>query len=83
MKSALILFYLSHQNLKTQAILIYDSLKIVTETAKSLDPSSFSINKPSCVRERPWELGSTFFNYLNAAQVDGITGKMAFKVSLL
>ena len=37
----------------------------------------------SCAREKPWDEGATFFNYLRLTRADGITGRMAFKVRQL
>ena len=35
----------------------------------------------SCQNEKAWELGATFFNYLNSVSIEGITGKIRFQVS--
>jgi hypothetical protein len=35
----------------------------------------------SCDNETAWELGATFFNYLNSVSTTGITGKIRFQVS--
>ncbi|TRY72258.1 hypothetical protein TCAL_00217 [Tigriopus californicus] len=36
-------------------------------------------DKVSCKSEKPWLYGPTFYNYLNAVQVEGMTGKLSFK----
>eukprot|EP00095_Tigriopus_kingsejongensis_P010202 maker-scaffold1554_size35889-snap-gene-0.6 protein:Tk10202 transcript:maker-scaffold1554_size35889-snap-gene-0.6-mRNA-1 annotation:"glutamate receptor kainate 2-like" len=44
-------------------------------SASSPSPTS----SVSCRSEKPWEYGPTFYNYLNAAQTEGMTGQLAFK----
>ena len=34
----------------------------------------------SCLEEKSWESGATFFNYINSVDVSGITGKIRFQV---
>ena len=34
----------------------------------------------SCLAERSWESGATFFNYINSVETNGITGKIRFEV---
>lgn len=37
-------------------------------------------DRVSCKSEKPWVYGPTFYNYLNAVQVEGMTGQLSFKV---
>ena len=64
-----------------ESIMVYDALLLLADTVKSM---SFRVidsdAKVSCDSERPWNMGSTLFNYLNVAQVEGLTGKLSFQV---
>lgn len=73
--------FLPFDALEFEASLIYDSLLVLSRTVGALNygPAWTSVNI-SCANERPWEYGTTFFNYLNSVVVNGITGKVAFEV---
>ena len=77
----------SIDRLLLDSALAYDTLLVLVSTVKSLGRGAPSLPRASaaasCAREAPWEFGATFFNYLNAVQVQGITGKVVFKVNRL
>ena len=68
---------------------MYDSLLVLAAAAKNLEDNVmesilFRYNQDvnvSCENENPWMEGTTFFNYLNAVSVNGITGNISFEVS--
>lgn len=64
--------------------MVYDGLTALIETADALNDNFLVLgegNDVSCEREKPWALGSTFFNFLNAVESDGgVTGVISFKV---
>jgi hypothetical protein len=66
---------------------MYDSLLVLATAAKNLEYHMDSIlfryqdGNVSCKNEIPWMEGTTFFNYLNAVTVTGITGNISFQVS--
>ena len=66
---------------------MYDSLLVLATAAKNLEYHMDSIlfryqdGNVSCRKEIPWMEGTTFFNYLNAVTVTGITGNISFQVS--
>ena len=66
---------------------MYDSLLVLATAAKNLEYHMDSIlfryqdGNVSCNKEIPWMEGTTFFNYLNAVTVTGITGNISFEVS--
>ena len=70
---------------------MYDSLLVLAAAAKNLEDNVmesilFRYNQDgnvSCENENPWMEGTTFFNYLNAVSVNGITGNISFEVSNL
>ena len=35
----------------------------------------------SCENEAAWDLGATFYNYLNSVSIEGVTGKIRFQVT--
>ena len=65
---------------------MYDSLLVLATAAKNLEYHMDSIlfryqdGNVSCKNEIPWMEGTTFFNYLNAVTVTGITGNISFQV---
>ena len=76
------LLLFSLDSLLMDSSLAYDTLLVLASTVRSLGSSRDLLpgsGGASCSRERPWAYGPTFFNYLNAAQVEGITGKVVFK----
>ena len=68
---------------------MYDSLLVLATAAKNLEYHMDSIlfrnqdGNVSCGKEIPWMEGTTFFNYLNAVTVTGITGNISFEVSTI
>ena len=86
-------YYNRHENktLSLEAALMYDSLLVLAAAAKNLEDNVmesilFRYNQDgnvSCENENPWMEGTTFFNYLNAVSVNGITGNISFEVSHL
>ena len=86
-------YYNRHKNktLSLEAALMYDSLLVLAAAAKNLEDNVmesilFRYNQDgnvSCENENPWMEGTTFFNYLNAVSVNGITGNISFEVSNL
>ena len=81
----------SNDILSLDAALMYDSLLVIANAAKNLEYHMDSIlfqdensesELVSCRNDVPWMEGTTFFNYLNAVSVEGITGNISFQVSL-
>ena len=81
----------STEALSLDAALMYDSLLVIANAAKNLEYHMDSIlfqdensesELVSCRNDVPWMEGTTFFNYLNAVSVEGITGNISFQVSL-
>lgn len=73
-------------HLEYEAGLIYDSLLVLSSAVRALN-NRYSANflldprgKVSCREEQPWEYGATLFNYINAVETHGMTGKLAFQV---
>lgn len=65
-----------------EASLVYDALLILLETVRSLDAAEWITGQHpavSCSPEQPWSKGATFFNYLNTARIDGLTGQLILK----
>ena len=77
----------SKKILSLEAALMYDSLLVLATAAKNLEYHMDSIlfqyqsGNVSCTKEVAWMEGATFFNYLNAVAVTGITGNISFQVS--
>ena len=77
------------KTLSLDAALMYDSLLVLATAAKNLEYHMDSIlfrsqdGNVSCGKEIPWMEGTTFFNYLNAVTVTGITGNISFEVSTI
>ena len=75
-----------NKTMSLEAALMYDSLLVLATAAKNLEYHMDSIlfqyqtNNVSCKKEIPWMEGTTFFNYLNAVTVTGITGNISFQV---
>ena len=65
---------------------MYDSLLVLATAAKNLEYHMDSIlfrnqdGNVSCGKEIPWMEGTTFFNYLNAVTVTGITGNISLLI---
>ena len=76
----------TNKTLSLDAALMYDSLLVLATAAKNLEYHMDSIlfrnqdGNVSCGKEIPWMEGTTFFNYLNAVTVTGITGNISFEV---
>ena len=75
-------------HLEYEAALIYDSLLVLSSAVSALN-NRYSANflldprgKVSCQEEQPWEYGATLFNYINAVETHGMTGKLAFQVGI-
>ena len=69
--------------LDVQSAVLYDTLLVLAEAVKLLNFHSFlGPTDVSCLREKSWESGSTFYNYINSVETEGITGKIRFQVSL-
>ena len=79
-----------NQILSLESALMYDSLLVLATAAKHLEYSHMdsilfknaNMQNVSCTEEVPWMEGTTFFNYLNAVNIHGITGNISFQVSL-
>ena len=82
-------FRSTNKTLSLDAALMYDSLLVLATAAKNLEYHMDSIlfrnqdGNVSCGKEIPWMEGTTFFNYLNAVTVTGITGNISFEVSTI
>ena len=67
--------------LDVQSAVLYDTLLVLAEAVKLLNFHSFlGPTDVSCLKERSWESGATFYNYINSVETEGITGKIRFKV---
>ena len=70
--------------MSVESAVMYDSLLVVADAVKKLDyyDSVLLTDRvnASCSREMPWSEGATLFNYLNSAEVKGLTGNISFKV---
>ena len=81
-------FRSTNKTLSLDAALMYDSLLVLATAAKNLEYHMDSIlfrsqdGNVSCGNEIPWMEGTTFFNYLNAVTVTGITGNISFEVRI-
>ena len=79
-------FRSTNKTLSLEAALMYDSLLVLATAAKNLEYHMDSIlfrhqdGNVSCENETPWMEGTTFFNYLNAVTVTGLTGNISFQV---
>ena len=70
--------------LDVQSAVLYDTLLVLAEAVKLLNFHSFlGPTDVSCLKERSWESGATFYNYINSVETEGITGKIRFKVTNL
>ncbi|XP_063698938.1 glutamate receptor ionotropic, kainate 2 [Culicoides brevitarsis] len=68
------------QILQTEPALMYDSVALFAAGLQSLDRSHKL--KPvnlSCEQETPWEDGTSLYNYLNSATINGLTGRIEFE----
>uniref|UniRef100_A0A336LKS7 CSON010117 protein n=1 Tax=Culicoides sonorensis TaxID=179676 RepID=A0A336LKS7_CULSO len=66
--------------LQTEPALMYDSVAVFAAGLQSLDRSHKL--KPvnlSCEQETPWEDGTSLYNYLNSASINGLTGHIEFE----
>jgi hypothetical protein len=69
--------------LTVEAAVLHDTLLVLAEAVRTLDFESVLVaTDVSCSDEKSWELGATFFNYINAVEANGITGKIRFQVLL-
>lgn len=67
--------------LDVNSAVFHDTLLVLAEAVKSLNFEAFlQPTQVSCDEERSWESGATFYNYINAVETEGITGKIRFKV---
>ena len=71
------------EDLVFTAALAHDAFLALTQTVAALNfvPAWRSSINISCSAETPWEYGTTFLNYLNAIEVNGITGQFSFEVT--
>ena len=67
--------------LDVETAVFYDTLLVLAEAVKMLNFHAFlGPTQVSCLAERSWESGATFFNYINSVETNGITGKIRFEV---
>lgn len=66
-----------------ESAVLHDTLLVLAEAVRLLNfDSVLASTNVSCSEERSWDLGSTFFNYINSVETEGITGKIRFDVSI-
>ena len=69
--------------LDVETAVFYDTLLVLAEAVKMLNFHAFlGPTQVSCLAERSWDSGATFFNYINSVETTGITGQIRFKVKL-
>ena len=69
--------------LDVQSAVLYDTLLVLAEAVRLLNFHSFlGPTDVSCLQEKSWESGATFYNYINSVEANGITGKIRFQVRL-
>ena len=67
--------------LPLRTAIFHDTLLVLAEAVRQMDYNSIMGTMDiSCLEEKSWESGATFFNYINSVDVSGITGKIRFQV---
>ena len=70
-------------HVNVDAAVFHDTLLVLAEAVRTLNFHAFlGTTDVSCLAERSWDSGATFFNYINAVETTGITGQIRFKVKL-
>ncbi|XP_017488759.1 PREDICTED: glutamate receptor ionotropic, kainate 2-like, partial [Rhagoletis zephyria] len=66
--------------LRVEPALVFDSVYVFARGLQSLDRgATLTPVNVSCDNETPWADGSSLFNYINSADLRGLTGRLTFK----
>ena len=67
--------------LPLKTAVFHDTLLVLAEAVRLMDYNSImAATEVSCLEEKSWESGATFFNYINSVDTTGITGRIRFQV---
>ncbi|XP_024938044.1 glutamate receptor ionotropic, kainate 2 isoform X9 [Cephus cinctus] len=65
--------------IQAEPALVYDSVQVFAHGLEALDRSHIlTPANLSCEKEEPWDDGLSLYNYINAAGIHGLTGRIEF-----